>query len=112
VSGQATLTSLQPDHLTLSVAAPGQITVRVRYTKFWSVASGQACVGPGEAASVGQRKSGLTSVSSSSSLWTSVQALTPGTVQLSASVLRQSPLPACLSLAQVHQRSTSLPASG
>lgn len=83
VSGPAVLTSLEPDHLTLSVSAPGQITVRVRYTKFWSVASGQACVGPSaEPASTG-------------SFWTAVQALSPGTVSLSASVLHPTPPAAC-----------------
>jgi len=46
VSGAAAITSLEPDHFGLEVASPGNIVVRVRYTKFWSVASGSACVGP------------------------------------------------------------------
>jgi hypothetical protein len=69
VSGPARLTSLVPDHLTLQVSQPGQIIVRVRYTTFWSVTSGSACL----AAAPGG--------------WTSVEAQTVGTVELSASVI-------------------------
>jgi hypothetical protein len=52
----------------VSVAAstPGLITVRVRYTAFWSVASGLGCVGPAPDG------------------WTTVDAYQPGTIQLSA----------------------------
>lgn len=85
VSGPAVLTSLEPDHLTLSVSSPGQITVRVRYTKFWSVTAGQACVGP----------SPEPAATNGGSFWTAVQALSPGTVSLSASVLHPTPLAAC-----------------
>ncbi|HET9077092.1 MAG TPA: hypothetical protein VFN68_09170, partial [Acidimicrobiales bacterium] len=46
VSGPGTVTSLEPDHLTIMARSPGLLTVRVTYTKFWSVRSGAACVGP------------------------------------------------------------------
>jgi hypothetical protein len=79
VSGPARLTSLVPDHLTLQVSEPGQITVRVRYTAFWSVTSGVACLGPAPGG------------------WTSVSALAAGTVALSASVIHSTTPPYCLS---------------
>ncbi len=69
VSGPARLTSLIPDHLTLQVTQPGQITVRVRYTNFWSVTSGVACLAPAPGG------------------WTLVTAGSAGTVELSASVI-------------------------
>jgi hypothetical protein len=72
VSGPATLTSLQPDHLTLTVRQPGQITVRVRYTSFWAVTGGKACL------------------SQTPKAWTQINALTAGVIQLSASVLHSS----------------------
>ena len=68
VTGPATLTSLGPDHLTLDVRSPGTITVRVRYTAFWSVASGAGCVGPAPDG------------------WTTVEATRPGNLMLSASL--------------------------
>ena len=42
VSGPARLTELAPDRVSLLVSRPGQITVRVRYTAFWSVTTGVA----------------------------------------------------------------------
>ncbi len=72
VSGPATVTSLEPDHLTLMVRQPGEITVRVRYTSFWSVTLGKACL------------------SQTSKGWTQVNAQTVGLVELSASVLHSS----------------------
>ena len=69
VSGPATLTMLEPDHLVLQVSQPGTITVRVRYTAFWRVGSGAACVS--------QAPGG----------WTSVAAASTGAVELSASML-------------------------
>lgn len=83
VSGPAVLTSLEPDHLTLQASGAGQVTVRVRYTKFWWVSAGGACVGP--------------SPTSGTSLyqWTSVLVLQPGTVQISAGVVHPPPNPSC-----------------
>jgi hypothetical protein len=72
VTGAATLTSLEPDHLTLQVRQPGPITVRVHYTAFWTVSTGTACL----AAAPGG--------------WTAVHALTTGPVELSAAVLHPS----------------------
>jgi hypothetical protein len=69
VSGAATLTTLGPDHLTLQVTQPGPITVRVHYTAFWSVTSGEACL------------------SSAPGGWTAVDARSIGPLSLSASVL-------------------------
>jgi hypothetical protein len=86
VTGPATLLSLEPDHLTLDVSAPGKITVRVRYTKFWSVTSGAACVGPGVV--VGP-------ASDPNAVWTSVDALSAGVVQLSATVVHPTPPAVC-----------------
>lgn len=64
VTGPASLTSLGPDHLLLHVQAPGSITIRVRYTAFWSMAVGAGCVGPGPDG------------------WTDVQASHAGTIEL------------------------------
>jgi hypothetical protein len=61
-----------PDHLTLQVSQPGSLTVRVRYTSFWTVASGAACL------------------SSAPDGWTAVEALTSGTLELSATMLHPS----------------------
>ena len=66
VTGSGELTSLSPDHFTVRASAPGLITVRVRYTAFWSIASGSGCVGPAPDG------------------WTSVDAYQPGELQLSA----------------------------
>jgi hypothetical protein len=78
-SGPGQLVSLEPDHLTLQVSEPGQITVRVRYTAFWSVTAGAACLGPAAGG------------------WTSVDAKTVGTLQLSASVLHPAAPASCAS---------------
>ena len=65
------------DHLTLDVARPGPITVRVRYTAFWSVTTGTACV------------------ASAPGGWTAVDAQSVGVLELSASVLHSSPPAYC-----------------
>ena len=65
-TGSGELTSLTPDHFSVDATAPGLITVRVRYTAFWSIASGTGCVGPAPDG------------------WTSVDAYQPGLIQLSA----------------------------
>ena len=69
VSGPATLTSIVPDHLTLSVSQPGPITLRVRYTAFWTVTKGLACLSPAPGG------------------WIAVNALTAGATELSATML-------------------------
>lgn len=95
VSGPAVLTGLEPDHLTLVASAAGPITVRVRYTKFWSVSSGPACVGPAPLP-VTEPGAGATAATSSPPFqWTLVTALGPGPIQVSASVLHPAPLAAC-----------------
>jgi hypothetical protein len=73
ISGPATLTSLGPDHLALQVNQLGPIIVRVRYTTFWSVKSGAACL------------------SAAPGGWTAIDPLTFGPVELSASVLHPAP---------------------
>jgi hypothetical protein len=95
VTGPATLTSLEPDHLSLSASAPGAITVRVRYTKFWSVTSGNACVGPIQSPPTSSGSGGGSGSRSTPYQWTSVTALSAGTIELSASVLHGTPPPAC-----------------
>jgi hypothetical protein len=72
VSGPASLISLEPDHLVLWVSQPGEITVRERYTAFWSVTAGTACL------------------AATTDGWTSVSARTVGPLELSASVLHPS----------------------
>jgi hypothetical protein len=89
VSGPAALTSLEPDHLTLVASAAGLITLRVRYTKFWSVSSGPGCVRQGSPDWQPTPNSGATSY------WTTVQALSPGVIQLSASVIHPDAQAAC-----------------
>ncbi len=69
VSGPATLTSLQPDKLTLAVSQPSTVTVRVRYTSYWSASGVPSCV------------------SSDSAGWTVVTAQQAGTVDLTASLI-------------------------
>jgi hypothetical protein len=79
VSGPASITNLQPDHLTLDATAPGTITVRVRYTRFWSVTTGLACVSPAPG----------------SSGWTRVTAQKAGVIALSATVIHKGPAAGC-----------------
>jgi hypothetical protein len=69
VSGPASLTSVEPDHLILQVSQPGPITVRVHYTEFWTVTTGAACLSPAPGG------------------WTAIDAVTTGSMELSASVL-------------------------
>ncbi|HVA76187.1 MAG TPA: hypothetical protein VNF71_16665 [Acidimicrobiales bacterium] len=76
VTGSAVLTTLEPDHLVLEVQKPGPLTVRVRYTAFWSITTGAGCVGPAPGG------------------WTSVQASLAGPLALSAS-LRGNPATTC-----------------
>jgi len=46
VSGPATLTSLDISRFTLRATGEGTATVLLRWTKFWRVTAGSACVGP------------------------------------------------------------------
>jgi hypothetical protein len=69
VSGPATLTSIVPDHLTLSVSHTGPVTIRVRYTAFWTVTTGVACL------------------SSARGGWIAVDAIGTGRMELSAKML-------------------------
>jgi hypothetical protein len=91
VSGPARLTTMEPDHLTLDVYRPGTITVRVRYTGYWSITAGQACVqaGPPAGFSTGG------SAPAPTTQWTQIVALAAGPVEVSASVVRAAPLAAC-----------------
>ncbi len=77
VSGSAHLSALDPDHVTLQVSRAGMLLVRVRYTTFWWVRRGVACLSAGPGG------------------WTSVDALAPGTLKLSASVIHPGPPAAC-----------------
>jgi hypothetical protein len=95
VSGPALLTSMEPDHLILQVSKPGLITLRVRYTKFWTVTSGKACVGPTSVAPVPKATSSSSSSSPPPPPWTAIHALTPGTLELSATVLHTTAPPQC-----------------
>jgi hypothetical protein len=76
VSGPGRLTELGPDRLVVTVTHPGDLTVRVRYTSYWAIDAGNACIraGPHE--------------------WMTVQARAAGAIQLSASVLNRG-APAC-----------------
>jgi hypothetical protein len=73
VSGPATLTSLGPDHVVLDVQRSGYVTIRVRYTTFWKLTTGVGCV----------------SIAPSSQ-WTQINAISVGTVALSASLIKPS----------------------
>jgi hypothetical protein len=98
VSGAAVLTSLEPDHLILDATLPGPITVRVRYTKYWSVTTGSACVGPALEPALGPALAaadGTVSKSAPTYQWTQVTALQAGTIELSASVLHPTAPVAC-----------------
>jgi len=46
VSGPARLASIRPDGFALNATSRGPITVRIRYTAFWSVRKGRACLAP------------------------------------------------------------------
>ncbi len=112
VTGPATITALEPDHFTLQARAAGVITVRVRYTKFWSVTSGNACVAPavtdptargtgsggsasGRGSSASSGPAGGRGSSSAPYQWTSVTALSAGTIDVAASVLHPSAPAGC-----------------
>jgi hypothetical protein len=98
LTGPGAMTSLEPDHLTIQAQGPGTITVRVRYTKFWSVTSGPGCVGPVPTPSEAKGTvagGGSGSPASTPYQWTQVDALAAGTIQISASVLHPTRNAAC-----------------
>ncbi|HMC40062.1 MAG TPA: hypothetical protein VKI19_10405 [Acidimicrobiales bacterium] len=99
VTGPATLLAVEPDHLVLQAMSAGSITVRVRYTGFWTVTQGAACVGSAAAAlAAAGRGTGATQANGTSAApyeWTAVTALGPGIIELSASVLHPAPAAAC-----------------
>jgi hypothetical protein len=101
VSGAAVLTQLEPDHLTVDASKAGMITVRVRYTNFWSVTSGRACVSPDPgppkslAGQSGTAPGGTVNPPPAPIGWTDIDALSPGIIALSATVLPQSKPPGC-----------------
>lgn len=66
VSGPAALTGLAPDHVDLLAAAAGAVTVRIRYTSYWTLPPGAGCVAPDPAG------------------WTVVQVARPGPIDLAA----------------------------
>jgi hypothetical protein len=68
VSGPAVLTALDVSQFTLRATGPGTATVLLRWTKFWRVTAGQACVAP------------------TADGWTAVQLFGPGDVTVSAVV--------------------------
>lgn len=68
VSGPATLTSLDVSRFTLRATGAGTAKVFLRWTKFWRVTAGTACIGPTPEG------------------WTSVTFFGPGTVTVSAVV--------------------------
>jgi hypothetical protein len=69
LTGPGRLTELGPDRVDVTATAAGLITLRIRYTHYWTVSSGRACVGPGVLG------------------WTDIRANGPGPIQLAASVL-------------------------
>jgi hypothetical protein len=68
-TGVATLVKLSPDRFTLSVHQPGNATVRVRASSHWDVHGGNACV------------------ESTPDGWTELVGLTPGTVEVTQSLV-------------------------
>jgi hypothetical protein len=73
ISGPAQLESLDPDHLTLRVDRPAMITVRVRYTRYWTLAH----AGPDPDTCLVAGPTG----------WTEVEVKHPGQVDLAVSLL-------------------------
>jgi len=64
-SAGARLTRMGPDSLSLKASAPGRYLVRVNYTPYWSVISGQGCVAP-------------------DGRWTQIDARAPGNIRIAA----------------------------
>jgi hypothetical protein len=72
VSGPAVLDKLQGDQVVVNVQRPGALTLRVRYTPYWSVADNDGCVRETPAH------------------WTQIDANRPGPLQLTTSLLNNS----------------------
>ncbi len=68
--GPGTLSGLGHDWFALRARAPGSFTVRVRYTRYWTVTQGAACVGraPGGWTAVTVRRAGAVRVAASFSI--------------------------------------------
>jgi hypothetical protein len=66
VSGPGRLQRLDDDELVIDAYRPGDLLVRVRYSRYWKVTAGEACVAPGHAD------------------WTAVHAARPGRIRLTA----------------------------
>ncbi|MGH2853624.1 MAG: hypothetical protein ACRDLF_05465, partial [Solirubrobacteraceae bacterium] len=68
--GPGALSAMGHDWFTLRARAPGRFTVRVRYTRYWTVTAGAACVGqaPGGWTEVVARRAGAVSVAARFSL--------------------------------------------
>ena len=64
VSGPGQVTQLGPDSVTVTVHAPGRLTVRVRWTRYWTLRSGAGCI------------------SEASGGWTTVDARRAGVIRL------------------------------
>jgi hypothetical protein len=71
VNGPGRLASLEPDRFVLAASQPGSTEVRVRYTPYWRVTRGAACVS--------QAPDG----------WTQLQVLHPGQIEVTARLLGQ-----------------------
>ena len=82
VSGPGALTELEPDHLMVDAFEAGTITVRVRYTPFWSVTAGQACVSanpapPASGGGTGSKAASSVTAPPAPIGWTRIVALLP-----------------------------------
>lgn len=75
LSGPGRLTDLGAGHLSVAAVAAGDITVRVRSTRYWSVTAGAACVGSDPAG------------------WTRIHATGPGVVEVRAALIPASRCP-------------------
>ncbi len=73
VSGPGRLTTLAPDRVDLDVAHPGTVLVRVRFSPYWRLEAGSACVAATPAG------------------WTDVRARVAGPVRLAASLIGGQP---------------------
>jgi hypothetical protein len=80
LSGPGRVVHLGDDGLVLDAHRPGRLLIRVRYSRYWHVASGQACVAP------------------AGSGWTAVHAARPGRIRITAqlgSLMRMGKQPRC-----------------
>ena len=69
VSGPAHVTQIQPNRVALSATGTGSVLVRVRYTSMWNVSKGRACIA---------ERNGV---------WTRLEVMRPGPVELTTSLL-------------------------